>query len=219
MESCFVAYYRVSTDRQGQSGLGLQGQKSSVEAFCAAKGPILREYIEVESGKRSDRPQLALAVKEARKLGATLIIAKLDRLSRNVHFISGLLETGVNFISADMPQADKFMLHVYAALSEQEARQISVRTKLALQAAKARGVKLGANGRALAERNKREASRFSASIISTINEIRESGVTSLNGIAKELTARGVKTFRNNSKWQAIQVKNVMSRPAESPLSA
>ncbi len=142
--SKYIAYFRVSTERQGVSGLGLEAQQTSVNQYVARSGgELLAEYVEVESGRKSDRPQLTAAIAKAKKLGAILLIAKLDRLARRVHFISGLMETGVQFRAADMPNADRFMLHVYAAMAEEEARRISERTRNALQAAKARGVKLG----------------------------------------------------------------------------
>ena len=148
-----IAYYRVSTTRQGQSGLGLEAQRKAVANFVHVKGwEVGSEYTEIESGRRNDRPQLALAIADAKKHKAKLVIAKLDRLARNVHFVSGLMETNVDFVAVDMPTADRFMLHVYAAMAEEEGRRISQRTKAALAAAKARGIKLGANGKVLGEK-------------------------------------------------------------------
>jgi DNA invertase Pin-like site-specific DNA recombinase len=143
----FVAYYRVSTDRQGRSGLGLEAQREAVMRHLASHAGELRgEFCEIESGKRTDRPQLASAIAAAKKAKATLIIAKLDRLARNVHFISGLMESGVDFVAADNPHANKLMVHLLAAFAEHEREQISQRTKDALAAAKARGARLGRNG-------------------------------------------------------------------------
>src|SRR5271154_4183939 len=140
----FVSYLRVSTARQGISGLGLEAQRASVAAFLnGGDWTLVQEVVEVESGKRSDRPALAEALRLCRKHRATLIIAKLDRLARNVHFISGLMESGVEFVAVDMPQANRFVVHILAAVAEQEADAISRRTKAALEAAKARGQKLG----------------------------------------------------------------------------
>ena len=139
----FVTYLRVSTECQGQSGLGLEAQRAAVAGHVLGRGEVVAEFVEVESGKRADRPQLALALAEAKRAGAVLLIAKLDRLARNVAFIANLLESGVEVTAADMPEANRFLLHVMAAVVEQEGRAISDRTKAALAAAKARGVKLG----------------------------------------------------------------------------
>jgi DNA invertase Pin-like site-specific DNA recombinase len=142
----FVAYYRVSTDRQGRSGLGLDAQREAVFRHLAGHaGQLVAEFCEIESGSRSDRPQLAAAIAAAKKARATLIIAKLDRLARNVHFISGLMESGVDFVAADNPHANKLMVHMLAAFAEHEREQISQRTKDALAAAKLRGIRLGRN--------------------------------------------------------------------------
>src|ERR1700733_8751874 len=136
MSRTFVSYLRVSTDRQGKSGLGLEGQQAAIDAFLQPNDKLLAPpYIEVESGKNSDRPQLRLALDRCRKTGATLLIARLDRLARNVRFISSLMEEGVPFVACDMPNATPFMLHIYAAVAEEEARAISRRTKAALAAA------------------------------------------------------------------------------------
>jgi DNA invertase Pin-like site-specific DNA recombinase len=140
----FVAYYRVSTERQGRSGLGLEAQQKAVrDHLNGGDWKLVGEFTEVESGKRSDRPKLAEALKACRVRGATLIIAKLDRLARNVHFVSGLMESGVEFTAVDFPQANRLAVHILAAVAEHEAKMISERTKAALAAAKARGVKLG----------------------------------------------------------------------------
>jgi DNA invertase Pin-like site-specific DNA recombinase len=147
----FITYYRVSTQRQGASGLGLEAQRQTVEQYLAkSAGTALASFTEVETGKGSNalekRPQLRLALETCKKTGATLLIAKLDRLARNVHFVSGLLETGVDFVAADMPNANKVMIQMYSVMAEWERDQISERTKAALAAAKARGVVLGATG-------------------------------------------------------------------------
>src|SRR5215212_5938451 len=140
----FISYCRVSTDQQGRSGLGLEAQQSAVAQHVASVGGrIVGEFVEVESGRRNDRPQLAAALEACRKRRAVLVIAKLDRLARNVAFVSGLMESGVEFVAADMPTVTKLTVHILAAVAEEEARMISARTKVALQAAKARGVKLG----------------------------------------------------------------------------
>lgn len=155
----YVCYTRVSTQKQGESGLGLDAQRVAVARHVAAhQGEVLAEFTETESGKQArNRPELLLALELCRKTRATLLIAKLDRLARNVHFISGLLESGVSFVAADQPTKDRFMLHVQAAFAEEEARRISLRTKEALAAAKRRGVVIGATGRVLAQRYHQEA--------------------------------------------------------------
>jgi DNA invertase Pin-like site-specific DNA recombinase len=141
-----IAYYRVSTKKQERSGLGLEAQQAAVAHFAVQHGvPVLAYYTEVETGKRSDRPALAKAISHAKRCGATLCIAKLDRLARNVHFVSGLMESGVDFVACDNPTANRLTIHILAAIAEHEAEQISQRTKAALAAAKRRGVKLGAS--------------------------------------------------------------------------
>jgi hypothetical protein len=143
-QTAFVAYLRVSTARQGVSGLGLEAQRATVDAFARQHGgTVVGSFIEVENGKRSDRPELAKALEAARKAKATLVFAKLDRLSRNVAFIANLMDAGVDFVACDQPFASRLTLHILAAVAEDEARRISERTKAALAAAKARGVKLG----------------------------------------------------------------------------
>src|SRR4051812_41758138 len=140
----FVAYYRVSTTRQGQSGLGLEAQRKAVTDFLdGGHWQLVAEAVEVESGKRSDRPKLQEALRLCRLHGATLVIAKLDRLARNVAFISNLMESGVDFVAVDFPQANRLTVHILAAVAEHEREMIAQRTKAALAAAKARGVKLG----------------------------------------------------------------------------
>ena len=212
----FVAYYRVSTNRQGKSGLGLAGQRKAVEDYLnGGKWTLVDEFTEVESGKNRDRPQLAEALALAKKTKATLVIAKLDRLSRSVSFIANLMDSGVNFVAADMPHADRFMLHVYAAMAEEERRRISERTKAALAAAKRRGVKLGCpvpdkGAKAAAKVHRRNAKRFAENALPVIKEIRESGATSLRGIAKALNARGIKSARGGS-WGPQAVANVLAR--------
>jgi DNA invertase Pin-like site-specific DNA recombinase len=189
----FVAYYRVSTGRQARSGLGLDAQRFVVEGHVAREGgAVIGEAIEVESGRRDERPKLREALGRCRALGATLLIAKLDRLARDVHFISGLMKEGVPFVACDMPNATPIMLHIHAAMSEEEARAISARTKAALAAAKARGTKLG-NPRlragspelariATAEWSARCADR-AAQVFPYVEQARRAGATSLRAIA------------------------------------
>ena len=214
----FNTYLRVSTERQGQSGLGLQAQRAAVAAYVQGRGEVVAEFVEVESGKRSDRPELALALAEAKRIGAVLLIAKLDRLSRNVAFIANLLESGVEIAAADMPEANRFVLHIMAAVAEQEGRAISERTKAALAAAKARGVMLGWSNpeRASEQRqaarkgaavNKARALAHAENVLPVIEQIRAGGA-SLRQIAAELNARGIKTARGG-KWHATTVRNII----------
>ena len=215
----FVTYLRVSTERQGQSGLGLEAQRAAVAAHVLGRGEVVAEFVEVESGKRSDRPELALALAEAKRARAVLLIAKLDRLARNVAFIANLLESGVEVMAADMPEANRFLLHVMAAVAEHEAQAISDRTKAALVAAKARGVKLGwsipdrtAEQRQAARKgaavNKAQALAHAENMLPVIEKIRAGGA-SLRQIAAELNARGVKTARGG-KWHATTVRNIIT---------
>jgi DNA invertase Pin-like site-specific DNA recombinase len=222
-EHQFVTYLRVSTERQGQSGLGLEAQRKAVADHVAGKGEIVAEYVEIESGKKNDRPQLARALAEAKRIGAVLLIAKLDRLARNVAFIANLLEAGVEIAAADMPEANRFLLHVMAAVAEHEAQAISDRTRAALAAAKARGVALGWSmpGRAEeqrhaarkgAERNARKADQHAANVLPVIRQVAARGA-SLRQIADELNTRGIKTARGGL-WYAATVRNVMARENE-----
>jgi DNA invertase Pin-like site-specific DNA recombinase len=219
----FVTYLRVSTDRQGRSGLGLEAQRKAVADYVAGKGETSAEYVEIESGKRNDRPQLAFALAEAKRLGAVLLIAKLDRLARNVAFIANLLEAGVEIAAADMPQANRFLLHVMAAVAEHEAHAISERTRAALAAAKARGVALGWSIPARAEEqrqaayrgaqsNAAAANRHAANVLPVIREIAARGA-SLRQIAAELNTRGIKAARGG-QWYATTVRNILARPTD-----
>ena len=217
----FVTYLRVSTERQGQSGLGLEAQRAAVAAHVFGRGEVVAEYVEVESGKVAVRPELEKALAEAKREGAILLIAKLDRLSRNVAFIANLLESGVEVAAADMPEANRFVLHIMAAVAEQEGRAISERTKAALAAAKARGVKLGWSipsragqqqeaAQKGAEQIKAAADQFAANIMPVISQIKATGTTSLRGIAGQLNQRGLKTARGGA-WYAGTVRNVLAR--------
>ena len=219
----FITYLRVSTDRQGKSGLGLEAQRAAVVDHVAGKGQIAAEFVEIESGKKNDRPQLARAMAEAKRIGAVLLIAKLDRLARNVAFIANLLESGVEIAAADMPEANRFLLHVMAAVAEHEAQAISDRTRAALAAAKARGVALGWSmparadeqrqaSRKGASRNARIADQHAANVLPVIRQIAAGGA-SLRQIANELNARGAKTARGGL-WYAATVRNLMAREKE-----
>lgn len=214
----WVSYLRVSTARQGESGLGLEAQQEAINRLIGA-GQVIAAFVEVESGKRCDRPQLAAALAKCRETGARLAIGKLDRLARDVHLIAGLMKSDVKFTAADMPDADPFRLHIEAAIAEEEARKISARTKAALQAAKARGVRLGGDrGRRFTSDEARKgndaktakAQAFAASIASTLDTLRAEGITSLKGIASALNARSIPTPRASGVWQATQVQRVLA---------
>lgn len=214
----YVSYYRVSTDKQGRSGLGLQAQHEAVARFIGSAGTVITEFVEVESGKNCERPQLAGALAACRKHGAKLLIAKLDRLARDVHFVSGLMKSDVKFIAADMPTADVFRLHIEAAIAEEEARKISLRTRAALAAAKARGVTLGGFRGHIPTQEQRTrghatrsatARQFAANIVHFIEEARAAGAVSLREIAMALNAKGVTTVRGGS-WSAVQVSRVLA---------
>lgn len=226
MFNCHYAYLRVSTQRQGQSGLGMEGQREAIARFAAGEGiEIAGEFVEIETGKGADaldrRPKLAAALAQARATHGAVIVAKLDRLSRDVAFVSGLMAQRVPFIVADLgADTDPFLLHLYAALAEKERALISARTKAALQAAKARGVKLGNPNGAKGLRNFGNASAIEAVksgaqqrahvLSTTIESIRSEGVTSANGIAKALAARGIATPRGG-RWTARAVLNTLAR--------
>ena len=215
-----INYYRVSTAKQGRSGLGLDAQRSAVEAFCASRGWVkLEEYKEQESGKRNDRPELAKALHHAKVSGATLVIAKLDRLSRNVAFLAQLQEAGVDFVAADMPDANELTIHIMAAMAQAERKAISKRTKEALAAAKARGTKLGnpmgakafggykGNAAAVAA-IKAKASAFAGDVMPIIDAIKAEGHGSLRAIARELNERGIVTARGG-KWGPQSVSDLL----------
>ena len=215
MNGRFVSYLRVSTDKQGRSGLGIEAQREAVARFSnGGTWAQLAELVETESGKNADRPQLREAIAQCRQTGATLLIAKLDRLARNVAFISALMEQGVPFVACDMPTATPFMLHVYAAMAEEEARAISLRTKVALAAAKARGVKLGGwrgdpHTAAATAGVARKADTFAADVGPMATDMRRRGL-SLRQVAAEMTRRGIRTPRGGA-WTATAVRNVLAR--------
>lgn len=212
----FVAYYRVSTQRQGASGLGIEAQRQVVARFLSERAcSPLAEFVETETGKGANalekRPQLKAALELCKKTGATLLIAKLDRLARNVHFVSGLIETGVDFVAADMPQANKVMIQMHAVMSEWERDQISERTKAALAAAKSRGVVLGATGQANLKRHteeKQDAARaFAQRLDGLMKGFRARGLTQRQMVA-ELNLAGVKAPRGGN-WRLGQVQRVL----------
>ncbi|HKP05437.1 MAG TPA: recombinase family protein [Chthoniobacterales bacterium] len=210
----WVCYFRVSTNKQGHSGLGLDAQRDSVTRYITEKGgAIIAVFTEIESGKKaSNRPALNEAIAMCRAKRATLCIAKLDRLARNVHFISGLLETGVNFLAVDQPTKDRFMLHLHAAFAEEEARRISIRTKEALAAAKRRGVDIGATGRTLAARHKAEALARAKAYVPIIAELRRAGITQVRQTRDELNRRGVPS-PGGAHWHLLNTHKMLNRIA------
>lgn len=218
-----VTYYRVSTAAQGRSGLGLEAQRMAVAEVCRARGlEIIAEFTEVESGKRADRPELTEALRRAKLAGATLVVAKLDRLSRSVAFLSTLQDSGAKFIAADMPEANELTVHILAAVAQAERKAISTRTREALRAAKARGAKLGnPNGAAPLRRAGKgnaaavEACRAGAQsraqeLEAEIAAVRATGAQSLREIAQRLNERHIEAPRGGS-WHPSGVKRVLER--------
>lgn len=219
----YVAYYRVSTARQGKSGLGLEAQRASVEAFLnGGDWRIAKEFTEVESGKRADRPQLAEALKACRVHGAKLVIAKLDRLSRDAHFLLGLQKAGVQFVAADMPEANEMVVGIMAVVAQAERRMISERTKAALAAAKRRGVQLGGARERYGVNNKtRIAARAAvqervaaraADLAGIVRDARAAGAESLRAIAAVLNEQRIPTARG-AAWTAMAVRRLLEQIA------
>ena len=220
----FVAYYRVSTAKQGASGLGLEAQREAVERFLnGGRWRIIAEFVEVESGRKANRPELEKALAACRLHKAPLIVAKLDRLTRSVAFLSRLLEAGVEVRFCDLPEVEgpqgRFLLNSMVAVAELEAGLISQRTKAALSAAKARGKRLGGDRGQRPSKAVREAARAAtaarveeraADLMPLLQELQAAGVTSLNGLARELTARRIPTARGASTWTAVQVRRVFA---------
>ena len=215
-----VAYVRCSTRRQGESGLGLEAQEESIARYSAAAGrPVIASFTEVESGRKSDRPELAKALDHARRARAALVIAKLDRLARNVAFLANLMEAGVEFVACDQPSANQLTIHILAAVAEDEARRISERTKVALAAARARGVVLGrdnrtaegrARGRAESARVRSErANADHAPILPLVRELRAAGL-SQRAIADRLNGDGHLT-RTGRPWHQVAVMRLLDR--------
>lgn len=221
-EGVFVAYYRVSTKGQKKSGLGLEAQQEAVRRYLNGGQSLLVEaFTEVESGKRDDdRPQLARALQTCRVYGAKLVIAKLDRLSRDAHFLLGLEKARVDFICTDMPHANRLTVGIMAMVADEERRAISDRTKAALAAAKRRGVALGGDRGAQLSHTARKAGREAqmarandraADLAPIIRDLQSSGTTSLSSIAKALTERRIPTPRGSTDWSAVQVARTVAR--------
>lgn len=218
-----IAYYRVSTERQGRSGIGLEAQRIAVDAYAARSGGrLLESFTEVESGKRNDRPELARALLRAKVTGATLVIAKLDRLSRNAGFLLTLRDSGIKFVAADMPDANSLTVGILAVVAQAEREAISTRTKEALAAVKARGVKLGnpngatplrraGKGNAAALTTiKAQAQARATDLAPLLEELKENGVCTLGAIAEALNHRGIQTPQGK-QWHKSSVRNLMQR--------
>lgn len=216
----FVTYCRVSTERQGRSGLGLEAQRSAVTTFLnGGQWSVVGEFVEVESGARDDRPELSKALALCRVHGAVLLIAKLDRLSRDLHFLTGLQKAGVRFVATDMPEANETMVGFMAIMAQAERKAISTRTKAALAEAKKRGVVMGGfrgyipgetdRKASLDVRQARAAAR-GADLTATVREMQANGTTSLGGLAKALTEAGIPTARGASVWSPMQVSRLLT---------
>jgi DNA invertase Pin-like site-specific DNA recombinase len=217
-EGKWISYLRVSTKRQGKSGLGLDAQRHAVTEFLNGGSWMhVKEFVEIESGKKAARPQLEEALRACRAYGAKLLIAKLDRLSRNAHFLLGLQEAGVEFVAVDMPFANRLTVGVMALMAEEEGKQISKRTRDALAAAKRRGVKLGGDRgviptararKASAEALQARAAKRAADLAPIVKELQDAGVKGLNGIAAGLNEKGITTPRGRA-WSATQVSRLL----------
>jgi len=220
-EGRFISYLRVSTQRQGRSGLGLEAQRTAVTGYLnGGKWALIEEVVEVESGTRKDRPALEQALALCRVHGAVLLVAKLDRLARNVAFISALMESGVEFVAVDLPQANRLTVHIMAAMAEYEAQAISARTKAALIAAKARGVKLGGRrwaiesvakkgNKASVEARASEAHRRASDVLPVIRRFQDNGAKSLREVAKALNDHKIRAPRGG-QWSAVQIQRVLN---------
>ena len=208
----YVAYYRVSTDKQGRSGLGLESQRNLVAAYA---DDIVAAFTEVESGKHDDRPQLTAALEHARRIGASILIAKIDRLSRDAAFLLQLRKSGVDIVATDMPHAGTLEFGVRAVVAQHEREEISRRTKAALHAARLRGTRLGSPrphiGSAIGNaKQAKNADAFAGRVKLIVDDLKAAGVTSLLAIASALNDRGISTARGGA-WHATTVRNVLSR--------
>ena len=207
----YIAYYRVSTDRQGRSGLGLEAQQETVRQFLTGRAAtVVAEFVEIESGSKNDRPKLLEALAACQRDKATLLIAKLDRLARSVAFISALMEAKTNFLALDMPYASRLVLHVMAAFAEHERELIGQRTKVALAAAKARGVRLGANGVVLAAKHKADATAYAFEVQDAVIAATRAGARTTREIADRLNEAGLPS-RQGGRWHPASVARVIRR--------
>jgi|TARA_R110002074_G_C12555186_1_gene667035 DNA invertase Pin-like site-specific DNA recombinase len=205
----YVAYFRVSTTKQGRSGLGIAAQRTVLDGFLGVDDEMIAEFVEVQSGKIDQRVELWKAIAFAKKSNAKILIAKLDRFSRKVSFIAGIMEQGIGLVVAEMPHASDFQLHIFAALAQEERRLISERTRNALREAKKRGVDLGKNGRVLAFQNRLDADSRALELAPLVSPLLENG-TSYCQIAAYLNQSGVLTLRGG-KFHAQQAKNLVAR--------
>lgn len=211
----YVAYLRVSTGKQASSGLGLEAQQAAIDSFVQHDDRLLASYVEVESGKDDNRPELAKALRHVELTGATLLVAKLDRLSRAVSFIAQLMDSKVDFVACDQPSATPLTIHIYAAMAEHERKMISERTRAALKAAKDRGVKLGGfrgakvNPALGTAAQKERAVTFNNRIAAVLADLQKDGSLSLSELARQLNARGIPTSRGG-EWAATQVARAMA---------
>lgn len=209
-----IAYYRVSTSRQGRSGLGLEAQQNTVKSYCEKNEyDLLSEVVEVKS-TRKQRIRLLDALNMCRAQRATLIVARLDRLGRDVEEIAGIVKSNVNIVVVDNPHANRFTIHILAAVAEDDRQRISEATKGALKAAKKRGVVLGRNGKALSKVNKRAAEEFAQKLVPLINRLRKRGITSVRAVSGELNRKSVPTFRGDGKWYPSTVHTLLNRLKE-----
>ncbi|MBR1248952.1 recombinase family protein [Bradyrhizobium sp. AUGA SZCCT0169] len=204
----FIAYFRVSTERQGKSGLGLAAQHRKISDFVAGSGTLIAEFCDVQSGKDDSRVELQRAIQLAKSESAKIVIARLDRFSRRVSFIANILEQGIGLVCAEMPNATDFQLHIFAALAQEERRLISERTKAALAEAKRRGKLLGTNGRYLAAKNRRAADEFAASLRAKLDA--DLMGRSYSEIARQLNDAGIATVTGR-KFHPQTVKNYLTR--------
>lgn len=206
-----IAYYRVSTSKQGKSGLGLEAQQNVVEQYCRLNDyGLLRDVIEVRS-TRKHRAGLFEALALCRQLKATLIVARLDRLGRDVEQIAGIVKSNVEIVVTDNPHANRFTIHILAAVAEEQRQRISDTTKVALDAAKRRGVELGKNGKALSVLNRQAAEDFASGLFPVLKRLRNRGIISVRAVSKELNKKGVPTFRTGGKWHPSTVYVLMNR--------
>jgi len=212
-EPLFVAYYRVSTVGQGESGLGLEAQQEAVSRYLAtlpSSPQVLEHFTEIESGKKKDRPALLEAITLCKRKKATLIIAKLDRLARNVHFISGLMESRVEFLACDNPHANRLMVHMLAAFAEHEREMISQRTKDGLRAAKARGTILGRNGAVLGAENRSKADQHALAIIDRVAAIPFEDRRTVLTLTEQMNLHHIPTMKGG-RWHTQTVYRLLDR--------